>query len=76
MGPPPRLKRAWGGFAAGATRAHVEVGGITITAEKTAGEVATGHATLKEIERYTKDAERKLLAISAMEKVKRGTSSG
>jgi integrase/recombinase XerD len=36
----------------------------------------TGHATLKEIERYTKDAERKVLAISAMEKVKRGTSSG
>jgi hypothetical protein len=36
----------------------------------------TGHATLKEIERYTKDAERKVLAISAMEKVKRGTFSG
>jgi integrase/recombinase XerD len=36
----------------------------------------TGHATLKEIERYTKDAERKRLAVSAMEKVKRGTSSG
>jgi integrase/recombinase XerD len=36
----------------------------------------TGHATLKEIERYTKDAERKLLAMSAMEKVKRGTFSG
>jgi integrase len=36
----------------------------------------TGHATLKEIERYTKDAERRLLALSAMEKFKRGTSSG
>jgi integrase len=36
----------------------------------------TGHATLKEIERYTKDAERRLLAISAMEKFKRRTSSG
>jgi integrase len=36
----------------------------------------TGHATLKEIERYTKDAERRTLAKSAMEKVKRGTSSG
>jgi hypothetical protein len=31
---------------------------------------------MKEIERYTKDAERKLLAMSAMEKVKRATSSG
>lgn len=36
----------------------------------------TGHATLKEIERYTKDAERKLLARSAMEKVKTATKGG
>jgi hypothetical protein len=35
-----------------------------------------GHATLKEIERYTKDTKRKLPAISAMEKVKQATSSG
>jgi integrase len=36
----------------------------------------TGHATLKEIERYTKAASRKRLAESAMNKVKRGTFSG
>jgi integrase len=36
----------------------------------------TGHATLKEIERYTKDAERRCLAASAMEKVKTATKSG
>jgi integrase/recombinase XerD len=36
----------------------------------------TGHATLKEIERYTKDAERKGLAISAMEKLKTATKNG
>ena len=34
----------------------------------------TGHASLKEIERYTKTVERKRLAQSAMEKVKTGTS--
>ena len=36
----------------------------------------TGHATLKEIERYTRDAERKRLAQSAMDKVKSRTGSG
>jgi integrase len=36
----------------------------------------TGHATLKEIERYTKAASRKRLAESAMEKVKTRTFSG
>jgi integrase len=36
----------------------------------------TGHATLKEIERYTKDAERRHLAESAMEKLKTATKSG
>ena len=36
----------------------------------------TGHATLKEIERYTKAASRKQLAESAMKKVKTRTSSG
>jgi integrase len=36
----------------------------------------TGHATLKEIERYAKAASRKRLAESAMNKVKRGTFSG
>ena len=36
----------------------------------------TGHATLKEIERYTKAASRKRLAQSAMEKVKTRTASG
>jgi integrase len=35
----------------------------------------TGHATLKEIERYTKAASRKQLARSAMEKVKMRTGS-
>src|SRR5262245_47538092 len=34
----------------------------------------TGHASLKEIVRYTKTADRKRLAASAMEKVKAGTS--
>jgi len=34
----------------------------------------TGHASLKEIKRYTKTVERKRLARSAMEKVKTGTS--
>ena len=45
-----------------------------------AGSAATGqrpaarrHATLKEIERYTKDASRKLLAESAMDKVTRSS---
>jgi integrase len=36
----------------------------------------TGHASLKEIVRYTKTADRKRLARSAMEKVKLGTFSG
>ena len=36
----------------------------------------TGHATLKEIERYTRTADRKRLAISAMEKTKKGTGIG
>jgi integrase len=36
----------------------------------------TGHATLKEIERYTKAASRKRLAESAMQKVKTRTFSG
>jgi integrase len=36
----------------------------------------TGHATLKEIERYTKAASRKRLAESAMKKVKSRTFSG
>lgn len=35
----------------------------------------TGHASLKEIVRYTKTADRKRLAASAMEKVKAGTST-
>jgi hypothetical protein len=35
----------------------------------------TGHASFKEIERYTKTAERKRLARSAMDKVKGRTSS-
>jgi integrase len=35
----------------------------------------TGHASLKEIVRYTQTADRKRLAASAMEKVKAGTSS-
>jgi integrase len=34
----------------------------------------TGHASLKEIERYTRTADRKRLALSAMEKAKAGTS--
>jgi integrase len=34
----------------------------------------TGHASLKEIVRYTKAADRKWLAAAAMEKVKTGTS--
>jgi hypothetical protein len=33
----------------------------------------TGHASLKEIERYTKTAERKRLAASAMNKVRTRT---
>jgi hypothetical protein len=37
--------------------------------------VITGHASLKEIVRYTITADRKRLAASAMEKVKAGTSS-
>jgi integrase len=36
----------------------------------------TGHATLKEVERYTKAASRKRLAETAMEKVKLGTNIG
>jgi hypothetical protein len=36
----------------------------------------TGHATLKELERYTKDAQRRRLAASAAEKVKMATKSG
>jgi integrase len=36
----------------------------------------TGHATLKEIERYTKDAERRRLAQSAMNKLKSRTGNG
>lgn len=36
----------------------------------------TGHASLREITRYTKAADQKKLAVSAMEKVKAGTSSG
>jgi hypothetical protein len=35
----------------------------------------TGHASLKEIVRYTQTADRKRLAAAAMEKVKTGTSS-
>jgi hypothetical protein len=35
----------------------------------------TGHATLKKIERYTRDAERKVLALSTMEKVKRAVAN-
>jgi integrase len=36
----------------------------------------TGHASLKEIVRYTQTADRKRLAASAMDKMKAGTSSG
>lgn len=36
----------------------------------------TGHVSLKEIERYTKTADRKKLAVSAMEKVKTRTRIG
>lgn len=36
----------------------------------------TGHASLKEIERYTKTANRKRLAVSAMDKVKGRTATG
>jgi hypothetical protein len=36
----------------------------------------TGHQTLKEVTRYTKAANRKLLATAAMEKMKTGTQSG
>lgn len=36
----------------------------------------TGHASLREITRYTKAADQKKLAASAMEKVKAGTPSG
>jgi hypothetical protein len=36
----------------------------------------TGHASLKEIVRYTATADRKRLAASAMEKVKSRTSTG
>ena len=36
----------------------------------------TGHASLREIVRYTKAADQKRLAVAAMEKVKAGTSSG
>jgi integrase/recombinase XerD len=35
----------------------------------------TGHASLKEIERYTRTVDRKRLARSAMEKAKAGTAS-
>jgi integrase len=35
----------------------------------------TGHASLREITRYTKAADQKRLAAAAMEKVKAGTSS-
>jgi integrase len=36
----------------------------------------TGHASLKEVARYTEAADRRKLAASAMAKVKGGTSSG
>lgn len=36
----------------------------------------TGHASLREIVRYTKAADQKRLAVAAMEKAKAGTSSG
>ena len=36
----------------------------------------TGHASLREVARYTKAADQKKLATSAMEKVKARTSSG
>jgi integrase len=36
----------------------------------------TGHASLREVARYTKAADQKRLAVAAMEKVKAGTSSG
>ena len=43
----------------------------------TAHEIAaiTGHASLREITRYTKAVDQKKLAAAAMEKVKAGTSS-
>ena len=36
----------------------------------------TGHASLREVARYTEAADRRKLAASAMAKVKGGTSSG
>ena len=39
------------------------------------GESITGHASLKEIVRYTNTVDRKRLARATMEKVKAGTSS-
>jgi integrase len=36
----------------------------------------TGHASLREIERYTKAVDQERLAVSAMKKVKAGTSNG
>jgi integrase len=44
----------------------------------TAHEIAsiTGHASLKEIARYTRGADQRRLAQSAMDKVKRRTTSG
>jgi integrase len=36
----------------------------------------TGHASLREVARYTEAADRRKLAVSAMAKVKNGTSSG
>ena len=36
----------------------------------------TGHASLKEIARYTRAADRKRLAQAAMDKIKARTSSG
>jgi hypothetical protein len=38
-------------------------------------DTVTGHATLKKIERYTRDAERKVLALSTTEKVKRAAAN-
>jgi integrase len=36
----------------------------------------TGHASLREVQRYTKGADQKRLATSAVEKIRRRTSSG
>ena len=40
------------------------------------GESITGHASLKEIVRYTDTVDRKRLARAAIDKVKAGTASG